>query len=152
MTQCCGPTCTFSWKTRQTPTRPILSPSSIRKPEAVQLQFTHHKHFISACIYLRAHDFPIGAVAGVAVFIPFHSIRGDVSINRARLSCNCKTESALEIVSISFAHLSFHLAKTATFLTVGPSSVWWAQAAISIDLIHTGGAQGTRRGLALVNI
>lgn len=65
-------------------------------------------------------------MARVAVFIPFHSIRGGVSINRAGFSCN--------------------------FLTVGSSPVWWTPTAISIDLIHTGGAKGTRRRLALINI
>ena len=39
--------------------------------------------------YLCAHNFPIGAVAGVTVFIPFDSIKGDVSINRARFPHHC---------------------------------------------------------------
>lgn len=44
------------------------------------------------------------------------------------------------------------IAETCTFLTVGSSPVWWTPTAISIDLIHTGGAKGTRRRLALINI
>lgn len=39
--------------------------------------------------YLRAHHFPIGAVAGVTVFVPIDSIQGDMSINRARFSHHC---------------------------------------------------------------
>lgn len=46
----------------------------------------------------------------------------------------------------------YNLVKTSTFLTVGSSPVWWTHATISIDLIHTDGAKGTWRGLALINI
>lgn len=45
-----------------------------------------------------------------------------------------------------------HLVKTSTFLAVGAKPVWCTQAAISIDLIHTSGAEGTWRGLTLINI
>lgn len=35
---------------------------------------------------------------------------------------------------------------------MGAGPVWWTQAAIPVDLIHTGGAEGTGRRLALINI
>lgn len=35
---------------------------------------------------------------------------------------------------------------------MGACPVWWTQAAISIDFIHTGGAKGTWRGLTLINV
>lgn len=46
----------------------------------------------------------------------------------------------------------YHLVKSCTFLTMGSAPVCWTQAAITINLVHTGGAKGTRRGLALINI
>lgn len=37
-------------------------------------------------------------------------------------------------------------------MTVGTGPVWWTQAAVSINLIHTGGTEGARRRLTLINI
>lgn len=65
-------------------------------------------------------------MAGVAVFVPSETIEDDTSINRA---------------------MFFRL-----FMTVGSRPVRGTQAAIAVDLIHTVGAKGTGRGLALINI
>lgn len=37
-------------------------------------------------------------------------------------------------------------------MTVGTGPVWWTQAAISINLIHTSGTKGAWRRLTLINI
>lgn len=64
-----------------------------------------------------------------------------------------KASTALELShKLGFFFFFYHLVKTSTFLTLGTSSVWGTQAAISVDLIHTGGAKGTRRGLTLINV
>lgn len=39
--------------------------------------------------YLCAHNFPIGALASVTVFIPFGSISSDMSIDQAMFSGHC---------------------------------------------------------------
>lgn len=62
--------------------------------------------------YLRAYHFPIGAVASVAVFIPFESISGDVSINGTRFSHHCDkcTHSIRNVITqVVFAMLDVSL-------------------------------------------
>lgn len=80
-----------------------------------------------------------------------------MSVYRAMFSCYCveynhSIRYISQIVCLLHGFVLYCLVKTNTFLTVGASPVWWAQAAISVDLIHTGGAKGTGRGLALINI
>lgn len=58
--------------------------------------------------YLCAHNFPVGAVAGVTVFIPFDSIEGYVSINRASFSHHC-VKNAPKILEMCFDLIIFVL-------------------------------------------
>lgn len=80
---------------------------------------SHHKYFTATSLhwddeqfvytYLCAHNFPIGTVASVAVFVPFDSIKGDVSINGARSSCHCvkSNRSFRNITEVMFVMWDF---------------------------------------------
>lgn len=57
--------------------------------QALQLHEGHKYLTEDMFTYLCAHNFPIRTVASVTVFIPFDSVEGDVSINRARFSHHC---------------------------------------------------------------
>lgn len=108
--------------------------------------------------YLCANNFPIGTVAGVAVFVPFGAVWGDVSIDGAVFPCNCDEinkcirmnsrgcVSEFKTVDILLSCAFF------TFMTVRARPVWWTQAAVPVDLIYAGGPEGTWGRLTLVNI
>lgn len=76
--------------------------------------------------HLCTHHFPIGAVASVAVFVPFHSVWGYVAVDGARFS--------------------------GFFMTVRSRPIGRTQAAVSIDFVYAGGAKGAWRRLTLINI
>lgn len=39
-----------------------------------------------------------------------------------------------------------------TFVAIRARPVWWAEAAVPVDLVHAGGPEGTRGRLALVDV
>lgn len=109
--------------------------------------------------YLCANNFPVGTVAGVAVFVPFGAVCGDVSIDGAVFPCNCdKYNKCIRMDSRGFLNLrlfTFYdlvLFFFFTFMTVRARPVWWTQAAVPVDLIYAGGPEGTWGRLTLINI
>lgn len=78
--------------------------------------------------HLCAVHFSVDAVAAVAFFLPAAAMR--------------KLQPGI-VAALSYAY---------ELLTSGASSPKWTDAAVAVDLIHTGSTVGARRGLAFVNV
>lgn len=75
---------------------------------------------------LCADDSPVVTAALVAVFVPRASVQSHQP--------------------------SDHTGPPRRFLAAGPGPSWWTDAAVTVDFIHTGGAEGAGRRLTLIDV